>query len=133
MSEVISQKGTHFQQLGAEVGKVVIGQHEPIMFMLLAILCEGHILLEGVPGIAKTTMIKALAKAMGLPISVYNSLLIYCLPILLEHLYIIQKRKILKQKKGLFLPTLFLPTKSIVPLPKCKRLFLKQCKSNKLL
>ena len=66
MSEVITQQSTRFQQLTSEVGKVVIGQHDTITFMLLGILCEGHILLEGVPGVAKTTMIKALTQAMGL-------------------------------------------------------------------
>lgn len=66
MSDVISEQSTRFQQLSTEVGKIVIGQQETIMFMLLGILCEGHILLEGVPGVAKTTMIKALTKAMGL-------------------------------------------------------------------
>ncbi len=66
MSDIVSEQSTRFQQLSTEVGKVVIGQQETIMFMLLGILCEGHILLEGVPGVAKTTMIKALTKAMGL-------------------------------------------------------------------
>ena len=63
MSDIVSQQSTRFQQLSTEIGKVVIGQQETIMFMLLGILCEGHMLLEGVPGVAKTTMIKALTKA----------------------------------------------------------------------
>ncbi len=65
MADVIEQS-TRFQQLSSEVGKVVIGQQDTIMFMLLGILCDGHLLLEGVPGVAKTTMIKALTRAMGL-------------------------------------------------------------------
>ncbi len=66
MSTLVPEQSTKFWQLSTEVGKVVIGQHDTIMFMLLGILCEGHILLEGVPGVAKTTMIKALTKALGL-------------------------------------------------------------------
>ena len=66
MSDGITEQSTHFQKLGEEVGKVIIGQHKIIQFMLLGVLCDGHILLEGVPGVAKTTMIKALTKAMGL-------------------------------------------------------------------
>ncbi len=66
MSDGIAEQSTHFQKLTTEVGKVIIGQHDIIQFMLLGILCDGHILLEGVPGVAKTTMIKALKKAMGL-------------------------------------------------------------------
>ncbi len=66
MSDGITEQSTAFQKLSDEVGKVIIGQQETIHFMLLGILCDGHILLEGVPGVAKTTMIKALTKAMGL-------------------------------------------------------------------
>ncbi|MCL4360866.1 MoxR family ATPase [Candidatus Dependentiae bacterium] len=56
----------NFQQLTNEVNKIVVGQTETCNFILLAILCNGHILLEGVPGVAKTTIIKAVTKAMGL-------------------------------------------------------------------
>jgi MoxR-like ATPase len=45
---------------------VIVGQEEVIAQILVALLCNGHILLEGVPGIAKTTMIKALTQALGL-------------------------------------------------------------------
>ncbi len=62
----ITEQSAAFQKLTDEVGKVIIGQHDTIHYMLLGILCDGHILLEGVPGVAKTTMIKALTKAMGL-------------------------------------------------------------------
>ena len=63
---MLAQESTRFQKLTDEVSKVIVGQQETITFMLLGILCQGHILLEGVPGVAKTTMIKALTKAMNL-------------------------------------------------------------------
>ncbi len=66
MADSITEQSTQFQKLSEEVSKVIIGQKETIQFMLLGVLCDGHILLEGVPGVAKTTMIKALTKAMGL-------------------------------------------------------------------
>lgn len=66
MPDGITEQSTAFQKLSDEVGKVIVGQQETIHFMLLGVLCDGHILLEGVPGVAKTTMIKALTKAMGL-------------------------------------------------------------------
>lgn len=66
MVEINEQQAEKFYQLRQEIHKVVIGQNEAITFMLLAILCEGHVLLEGVPGVAKTTLIKALTKALGL-------------------------------------------------------------------
>ena len=57
---------TDFQKLIDEVGKIIVGQQEITNFILMGILCNGHILLEGVPGVAKTTMIKAITKALGL-------------------------------------------------------------------
>ena len=49
-----------------EVAKVVVGQEKMVDSLLIAFLCEGHILIEGVPGLAKTTTVNALAKALGL-------------------------------------------------------------------
>jgi len=48
-----------------EVSKIIIGQEKVINGFLRAILCNGHALVEGVPGIAKTTLIRALASATG--------------------------------------------------------------------
>lgn len=64
--EEIKEESSRFNALSYEIAKVIVGQQEIISFILNAILCNGHILLEGVPGIAKTTMIKAVAKALGL-------------------------------------------------------------------
>ncbi len=66
MADGITEQSVQFQKLSEEVSKVIIGQHDTIQFMLIGILCNGHLLLEGVPGVAKTTMIKALTKAMDL-------------------------------------------------------------------
>jgi len=52
--------------LKTELGKAVIGQDVMIEGLLVGLLCDGHILVEGVPGLAKTTTINALAKAIGL-------------------------------------------------------------------
>ena len=49
-----------------EVHKVVVGQEKMVESLLIGLICQGHILLEGVPGLAKTTTINALAKAIGL-------------------------------------------------------------------
>ncbi len=49
-----------------EFSHTVIGYREPIKLILVGLLVKGHILLEGVPGIAKTTIAKALAKALNL-------------------------------------------------------------------
>lgn len=64
--EQIKEESSRFQGLNIEVGKIIVGQHEIVNFVMIAILCNGHILLEGVPGVAKTTMIKAITQALGL-------------------------------------------------------------------
>ncbi|WP_321778782.1 MoxR family ATPase [Sulfurimonas sp.] len=54
------------QTIKEEVAKVVVGQDKMIDGLLIALLCEGHILIEGVPGLAKTTTVNALSKSLGL-------------------------------------------------------------------
>jgi MoxR-like ATPase len=48
-----------------EVGKAVVGQDQVLSGLLVALLCQGHVLLEGVPGVAKTLLIRALAAALA--------------------------------------------------------------------
>ncbi len=54
------------QEIKKEIAKVVVGQERMIDGLLIALLCDGHILIEGVPGLAKTTTVNALASALGL-------------------------------------------------------------------
>ncbi|MBI2886994.1 MAG: MoxR family ATPase [Chloroflexi bacterium] len=49
----------------ANVGLVIVGKDEAITLMLVALLCQGHILIEDVPGIGKTTLAKAFARSLG--------------------------------------------------------------------
>jgi MoxR-like ATPase len=55
-----------YNTLKAEIGKVIIGQHEAVNFTLLSILCGGHPLLIGVPGLAKTLLVNTVSDALGL-------------------------------------------------------------------
>ncbi len=64
--EQINEESNRFTSVKLEVSKVVVGQEDIITFITIAILCNGHIVLEGVPGVAKTTMIKSVARALGL-------------------------------------------------------------------
>jgi MoxR-like ATPase len=57
---------TKIIQLKQELSKAVIGQETMIEGLLIGLLCDGHILVEGVPGLAKTTTINAFSKALGL-------------------------------------------------------------------
>ena len=52
--------------LRTEIGKAVVGQDTAVTALVLALLCRGHVLLEGVPGTAKTLMVRALSTAMRL-------------------------------------------------------------------
>ncbi len=55
-----------FAAVRAEVGKAVVGQDSVITGLLIALLCQGHVLLEGVPGVAKTLLVRSLAAALSL-------------------------------------------------------------------
>ncbi|MGI9552060.1 MAG: AAA family ATPase [Aurantibacter sp.] len=56
-------------QIKAELGKVIIGQQEMVELLIISILANGHSLIEGVPGIAKTVTAKLLAKTMNVDFS----------------------------------------------------------------
>jgi MoxR-like ATPase len=48
-----------------EISKVIVGQHKMVDLLLIALLCDGHVLIEGVPGVAKTLTAKLLAKIIN--------------------------------------------------------------------
>ena len=54
------------EQLQQEINKVVLGKEQIVRKVLLAILAQGHVLLEDVPGVGKTTLAKAFSKTLGL-------------------------------------------------------------------
>jgi len=64
INERIQQESAFVDALKMEIGKVIIGQKQMVERLLIGLLGDGHILLEGVPGLAKTTAIKTLAAAM---------------------------------------------------------------------
>src|SRR2546426_983111 len=62
MPEYVSSTIAHIQN---ELRKVIVGQDEPIEQVLVALLAEGHALIEGVPGTAKTLTVKTLARIIN--------------------------------------------------------------------
>ncbi len=54
------------QTIRAEIGKAIVGQEATLEQVLVAVLANGHVLLEGVPGVAKTLMVRALARSLNM-------------------------------------------------------------------
>jgi MoxR-like ATPase len=55
-----------YQELTQEIGKVIVGQHDVIEKVIIAILCNGHSLLVGVPGLAKTLLVQTISDVLDL-------------------------------------------------------------------
>ena len=58
-----------FARLRSTIGKVIVGQDEVVIQTLIALFADGHVLLEGVPGLGKTLLVRTLAQALSLPYS----------------------------------------------------------------
>ena len=65
LKEMVAKKAEILQRLQSELSKAVVGQEVMISRLLIGLLTGGHVLLEGVPGLAKTTAVTALAKALS--------------------------------------------------------------------
>ncbi len=58
-----------YNDLKKEISKVIVGQHDVIHKTILSIFCQGHVLLVGVPGLAKTLIVNTIGQALGLKFS----------------------------------------------------------------
>ncbi|MCF6350446.1 MAG: MoxR family ATPase [Flavobacteriaceae bacterium] len=68
MSDVVAIKNlvNQYHTLKQEIAKVIVGQNEAIDYVIISILCGGHSLLIGVPGLAKTLLVNTVSQALGL-------------------------------------------------------------------
>jgi MoxR-like ATPase len=57
------------KKLSAEIGKIIVGQHDVIENTLISVFCRGHCLLVGVPGLAKTLLVQTISDVLGLSFS----------------------------------------------------------------
>ena len=64
--QLVEKLQTDKDKLFQEISKVIIGQKEIVEHLFISLLCRGHVLLEGVPGLAKTLLIKTLSDALDL-------------------------------------------------------------------
>src|SRR5947208_3873797 len=55
-----------YRQMTQQLGRVIVGQNEVLKQILIALFCQGHCIIEGVPGLAKTLMISSIAKLLSL-------------------------------------------------------------------
>lgn len=61
LNEKVKKESVFVEELRQEIGRVIVGQHELVDGLLIGLLADGHVLLEGVPGLAKTLTIKTLS------------------------------------------------------------------------
>jgi MoxR-like ATPase len=66
INEMVQQQSAFVENLTAEVGKVIVGQKAMVERILIGLLAGGHVLLEGVPGLAKTLTVKTLADSLAM-------------------------------------------------------------------
>ena len=66
LSERIAHSSAWVGSVKEEISRVLVGQHDLVDRLLIGLLCNGHILLEGMPGLAKTLSVKALAGTLNL-------------------------------------------------------------------
>lgn len=69
LKKKLQQQNEMIQKIRAEIGKVIIGQEQVVEQVLIAMLAGGHALLEGVPGLGKTLMVRTIAQSLELQFS----------------------------------------------------------------
>ena len=65
LSERVAAEGGFLRQLEEEIGTVVVGQERLVRRLLIGLIADGHLLLEGVPGLAKTLVVSTLASTLS--------------------------------------------------------------------
>ncbi len=57
--------GADIASVEGEIGRIIVGQQQLVRSVLIGLLCEGHVLLEGVPGLGKTLLLRTLGEALA--------------------------------------------------------------------
>jgi predicted ATPase with chaperone activity len=107
VQEKIQKESEIVAQLKAEIGKIIVGQEEMINKILIGLLTGGHILIEGVPGLAKSLTVSTLANVLDpspmCSIRIFSefSLLRTCFPpISSEHWFTIRRATSFRSRRG---------------------------------
>lgn len=64
--QILKDLGVKYQELKNQIGKVIVGQEEVVDQLIISVFSNGHCLLVGVPGLAKTLLVNTISKALGL-------------------------------------------------------------------
>ena len=80
----IEKESKLLSPLKAEIGKVIVGQEDMVNKILIGLISNGHILIEGVPGLAKSLTVSTVAQGLNADLSEFNLLQTCSLPISLE-------------------------------------------------
>lgn len=121
---------TRIQQVEAEIGKVIIGQDRMIEAIICTLLAQGHILLEGVPGLAKSLTVATFARTIGGTSNAFNSPPTSYPVILPAPPYSTRPAALLLSIRGRFSATFYWLMKSTVPHRKSSRRCLRPCRKN---
>jgi len=97
----IARQGELVERIRSEVAKVIVGQEKLVDRLLLALATGGHILLEGVPGLAKTLSVNTLSKALASTSGAFRSPRTFCPPMSSVRSSIRQRLASSLQRRGL--------------------------------
>ena len=129
INEKVKEHNACIATLRAEMEKVIVGQKYLIDRLMVGLLANGHILLEGVPGLAKTLSVKTLAAALS---TTFRRIQFTptCFPPTSSALsFTIPGTARFTRRKVRFSPTSFSPTKSTARRPRCRARCWRPCRS----
>ena len=105
LNERIERQSAFVTNLTTGMDQIIVGQKHLVESLLIGLLSDGHVLLEGVPGLAKTLAIKTLASLIDAKYSRIQFTPDYCRPMLLVQWFTVRKMNLSKYKEDLSLPT----------------------------
>ena len=129
LNERIQQESSFVDMINMEMNKVIVGQKHLVEGLLIGMLSNGHILLEGVPGLAKTLAINTLATTIDAKFSRIQFTPDLLPADVIGTMIYSQKREEFVVKQGRFLRTSFWRMKSTVLRQKYSLLYWKRCRN----
>ena len=124
LTERVQRESSFVEILNAETGEVIVGQTYMMERVLIGLLCDGHVLLEGVPGLAKTLAVRTLADSISAQFSASSSRPISCRRTSSARSSTTRSEQTSRSSAGPSSPTSCSPTRSTARRPRCSRALL---------